>query len=394
MSSAVPANIRPGEIGILIATRGRPQLLAEVFRSLQANTVQKDKVKLWMYIDDDDAITRQAIDGKTLPDCGCEVHWHVGSRPSSLGETHETLWRVSGGTSQICMTSVDDARFGTPGWDDITRAKFDEHPDGVLLAFPHDPMTADQATYPILGWNWIRTLGKIYPTYFPYWFGDKWLDQIGRMAGRCAKVPMNLDPVGGKGLTKRMRNLPFWTLFFHLTLPERKESARRLVEAIHGPNGAGLPAALQELESAAKPFVKEKEDFSDVYCVFQEERFTEMTPAERDRFDPKLFQAECGAVSLLVTLAESALAQGRPAEAIECLDATYLSDLRLRNVPELKAVCLRAMGREAEAKRIGQELLVAGPQAGPVRRTARFFGMVANDGKRMVVGMTAKGKRG
>lgn len=387
--------VTAGEISILIATRGRIESLSEVLTSLRENTARKDKVALWFYVDDDDQVTLQAIKNKTLPDPGFPVHWHIGPRPGGLGETHQALWGATGGTSQIYMTTVDDARFGTKSWDNIVRAKFDEYPDGVLLAFPHDPMTADQATYPILGWKWIRTIGKIYPGYFPYWGDDKWVDQVGRMAGRIDKLPISLDPVGGgKGRTKRMRNHPFWTRYFQLTLEERKESARKLIDAVHGDNPAAKTAALEKMEQVAQTFAKEQEQFSDAYCVFQEERFTEMTPDERDQFDPKSFRAVCAAVSRLITLAQQAIAKGRHAEAMEHLDATWFSDLRVRYAQMLKADCLRALGRRAEADRLTKETLAVWPQMNVLRRTFRFLGMVANDGKRMLVGLTSKGKRG
>ena len=62
----VKAGIKKGEICILLATRARPQMLAEELTTLKANTVQKDKTMLLVYVDDDDKITRSAIDTKQL----------------------------------------------------------------------------------------------------------------------------------------------------------------------------------------------------------------------------------------------------------------------------------------------------------------------------------------
>ena len=56
--------IRVGEISILMATRGRPEMLAEEIGTLKQNTVNKDKVKLWIYVDDDDKIMHEAIAAK------------------------------------------------------------------------------------------------------------------------------------------------------------------------------------------------------------------------------------------------------------------------------------------------------------------------------------------
>ena len=47
--------IHPGEICLIMATRGRPEMLAEVFTALKTHTAQKEKVSLWLYVDEDDA---------------------------------------------------------------------------------------------------------------------------------------------------------------------------------------------------------------------------------------------------------------------------------------------------------------------------------------------------
>ena len=65
--------IRVGEISILMATRGRPEMLAEEIGTLKQNTVNKDKVKLWIYVDDDDQIMQDAIAAKKFPDPGFPI---------------------------------------------------------------------------------------------------------------------------------------------------------------------------------------------------------------------------------------------------------------------------------------------------------------------------------
>jgi len=241
MSSAKPAildrdqcGIRIGEISILMATRGRAEMLAEEIESLKQNTVNKAKVKLWIYVDDDDQVMLDAIAAKKFPDPGFPIHWHVGPRPGALGLCHQALWNASGRVSEIYTISVDDVRFDTHGWDEVVRGAFTDCRDGVLLAFAHDP-NAPQATFPYIGWGFLLTLGyeKIFPGIFIYWFDDKWIEQIAVMAGRCVKVPVTMNPIGDKGLTQRMRNVPFWTRFCQLTVIERKDSSQKLIDAMH-----------------------------------------------------------------------------------------------------------------------------------------------------------------
>ena len=160
--------IKRGEIAILLSTRGRPKYLLEVFESLRTSTVGKDKVHMWLYVDEDDKVTRDAIDGKQFPDLGFPVHWHIGPRTPDWGRTYETLWAELGKTSEVYMIANDDVRFETRGWDEILRAEVAKYPDGILLACPYDPVAPAISTFPIIGWGWINTMGRVYAGYFHY----------------------------------------------------------------------------------------------------------------------------------------------------------------------------------------------------------------------------------
>jgi hypothetical protein len=389
----VKAGIKKGEICILLATRARPQMLAEELTTLKANTAQKDKVLMLVYVDDDDKITRQAIDAKQFPDPGFPVRWHVGPRPAALGQTHQALWNGSGQTAEIYMITCDDARFDTPGWDNAVRREFDKYPDGVLLAFANDP-NSEQATYPFIGWGLLQTLGyqKIFPGIFPFWFDDKWVEQIGQMAGRCAKIPMTINPIGGnKGKTQRMRCVPFWTRFLHLTLVERKECAEQLIAAMFPQDEAGRNAAMAGLENVFGSIMKDENNaFSDIYCIFQEERHSALKPDERNRFDPLYLKQEMAAVIRLLTHAQTFIAKGDYAQALQFIEATQMADLRLRAAQDMKMTCLRALDRHAEADQLAHESLLAWPAMNRGRRIFRFLGMIANEGRRLIAGVIAR----
>ncbi len=400
-ATAPGIRVNPGQISILIATRARPEILAGVFASLNAHTARKELVSLWLYVDEDDSITRQAIAAKQLPEMDLAVHWHVGPRTACLGDTHDALWAASGegqlfaaGDTAVGRVVEDCLGFDTPGWDEVARKAFAAYPDGVLLAFPHDPMTADTATYPLFGWGWLAELRRFFPGYFPYWYDDRWVSQVARLAGRYVKLPILLYPFRGRGRTRRMRNLPFWARFFQLMLEERKEDARRLIRAVHAKDAAAREAALGKVEEIAAALIREEGSFSDLYGVFQEERHSDLSPAERRAFDPQYVGREAFAITRLVSLAQQQFQAGRFAEAMEYLDATHLSDLRLRQAQLLKVECLRKLGRDAEAGRLEKEALAAWPEHSAARRLFRFLGMVANDGRRLLVGLTEKGRRG
>jgi hypothetical protein len=384
--------IRIGEISILMATRGRVEMLAEEIQSLKQNTINKDKVKLWVYVDDDDQVMLDAIATKKFPNPGFPIHWHVGPRPGALGLCHQALWNASGRVSEIYTISVDDVRFDTHGWDDVVRGAFTDCRDGVLLAFAHDP-NAPQATFPYIGWGFLLTLGyeKIFPGIFVYWFDDKWIEQIAVMAGRCVKIPVTMNPIGDKGLTQRMRNVPFWTRFCQLTVVERKDSSQKLVDAMHAKNPAGHAKATADLEKAFAKITKDETDaFSDVYCIFQEERHTALKPEDRNLFYPLYLKQESTAVIRLLTHAQNFINQKNYTEALKFIECADMADMKVRAAQDMKIACLRALGKNSEANHLEKEKLAAWPEQPALRRGFRFLGMVANEGRRMIAGLTSK----
>ena len=388
-----PHSVRnEGHICILMATRARPEMLAEVFTSLQQNTTLKDKVSLWIYVDADDETTRVAIAQKTIPAPGIDVHWHFGQQTACLGDAHEILWRVEGGQSEVYMVTCDDACFSTTGWDDILRATSAKFPDGIFLACPHDPATTDTSTYPIFGWRWLDTLQHIFSGHFPYWFEDRWVHQIGYMADRYEPLPIVMFPIRGKGRTRRMRDLPFWTRFFQMMLVERKNLARELIKAMNQDKN-DQPTALEKLAVRARELAGQQDKFSDLYCIFQEERFTLHAPDERRVFNADYFKQEARAVSTLLVQAQKLMAAGDHVEALKFLDATLLSNLRVQQVQEMKIACLHALGRQSEADKLAGETLATWPRMNFARRLFRFLGMVASDGKTMLVGLFQGGKK-
>ena len=118
-----------------------------------------------------------------------------------------------------------------------------------------------------------------------------------------------------------------------------------------------------------------------------------MSPEERDRFSPLYFKQEAHAVARLLGLAQQFFDQKNYAEALKCLEATQLADIRARPAQEMMVACLRALGRNAEADQIAKDAIVAWPRLSALRRFFRFLGMVANEAKGLLVGLTSNGKR-
>jgi len=202
---------------------------------------------------------------------------------------------------------------------------------------------------------------------------------------------VTMNPIGDKGLTQRMRCMPFWTRFCQLTVVERKDSAQKLIDAMYANDAAARAKALTGLELAFAKITKDETNaFSDLYCIFQEERHTALKPEDRNLFYPLYLKQEATAVIRLLTHAQNFINQKQYAEAMTFLEATDMADLKVRAAHDMKIICLRALGKNTEADALAQEKLAAWPEQPVLRRLFRFCGMVANEARRLIAGLTSK----
>ena len=371
-------------ISLLLPTRGRPQMLAQVFTSLEQTIAQKSKVAVWLYIDHDDQITMDAIRTGQFQGYSFGIHCVVGESAASLGEIHNLTWRTSTSGSGIFMLHADDTLFVTPGWDDVIRAAFNQYPDRILAAHPHDPELHEPTFQMILSAEWLTVTGRFSTAYFPFWFDDTWLDQIGQIIGRRAQLPIKLRLIGGKGKTPRMRNVAFWTGFYNHTLDERIHTAKELLKQIHPAPDAERDQVEHRSRAVIHQFHAEGKNFSDLYAIFREERHSNLTLEQRQTLDERYFVLEAKAVARLLAKARAMINAGRFEEALIVLAVVKYSDIRTRHINLLQAECLRATDKEAEADQLTQENARVWPDNPLLRRIFRFVAYIFIEAKRMV----------
>ena len=176
-----------------------------------------------------------------------------------------------------------------------------------------------------------------------------------------------------------------------MTLIERRECAEQLIAAMYPQDEARRNAALAGLEKVLSSIMKDENNaFSDVYCVFQEERHSALKPEERNLLNPLYLKQEMAAVIRLLSHAQTFMAKEDYVQALQFIEATQMADLRLRAAQDMKVKCLRALGRQAEADQLARESLLAWPAMNRTRRVFRFLGMVANEGRRLLAGLSAR----
>lgn len=216
---------KPTTLTVALATRGRPEMVrATLNRTLQ--NVYGEKTKIVVLVDDDD----KTMLGFTHEDPRVIVS--IAPREDSLGEKYNRAIHVS--PAEVYLAMVDYAPHVTQGFDKkiLEAAVF---PDGIGVVYNH----MENLSFPQINavtHRFCSLMGTpqkpmMYPAYFPYWFVDHWLDDIARMTGRITCADIRIDTSKRPG-TMEQREPKFWALLFDMLILERREIAKRVLDAM------------------------------------------------------------------------------------------------------------------------------------------------------------------
>jgi glycosyltransferase involved in cell wall biosynthesis len=221
-------------ISVLLLTRKRPEGLKRVLESLAQTASRPDLLEVIVSVDEDDPATAQALDGLSYP---FRIIAAKAPRADAVTQTYNTQYAHSSG--DIISICPDDVVFDAKGWDDITRDHFRSHlvgPSSIGVAFPYDEQVGfNFATAPHMTRQTIeyhRQLAGFYmPPWFPFWFADTWWDEIGLLMSVHSQMPWGVSTPEGKGLTRGLRDLPFWADVYDATRGLRLTVVRKLIDA-------------------------------------------------------------------------------------------------------------------------------------------------------------------
>ncbi|MFC1828892.1 hypothetical protein ACFL0O_04685 [Thermodesulfobacteriota bacterium] len=143
------------KFSLLLPTRGRPHLLANLFESIVNCTSNLKNIEIVLYIDDDDTDT---INFKNEH---LNIIKIIGP-PTSMGEYNMKCLDASSGNIIVLMN--DDLILRTPGWDQTVSDLLKDIPDGIFLAYPNDMETKqNMCTFPIMSRKTCDILVNPYP---------------------------------------------------------------------------------------------------------------------------------------------------------------------------------------------------------------------------------------
>jgi len=230
------------KLTVTLPTRGRPALLAQALAALTANTEDKTNTVVVVASDDDDSTISQLHSKMN----NVTIYHTVAPREDTLGAKYNRAALVAFAPADAYIQHADDQVIETPGWDARVREALQAFDDARLSA------TAPGLLYFGLGAGTMpanmvvneamrRSLGYMFPPYFPQWWHETWLDEVGWLSGRILWVPeiacRGIAPEnGGRGRTKSLRDLAFWADFFQRTRPLRVAQAQAILDA--GPDPA------------------------------------------------------------------------------------------------------------------------------------------------------------
>lgn len=194
-------------LSLLIASRGRPVELLRTIAETDANVAKPEATTISVALDWDD----ESVKTLEPPATRSKLQWHVGEREDSLGAKYNRA--AEGAPADTYVLGADDNIFTTQGWDERIRScmgAFNEslgfvyfgRLDGTLptnLAVPHALKTMQ---------------GFLFPPFFPTWFHDTWVDEIGHLSGRILWADVQVEEIGGRGMSRGVRDVAFWAAVF------------------------------------------------------------------------------------------------------------------------------------------------------------------------------------
>lgn len=167
------------KISILLPTRGRPDNVERLLKSIETTAMQRPEVVI--YVDEDES----------SPSVGRELDYFlrlvVGPR-RTLTECWNECFKACSG--DIVMFAADDLVFRTKNWDAMVAEAFEKCEDKMLFVYGDDGHWGkDFGTHGFLSRKWVETIGYVLPPYFVSDYGDTWINDIAETIGRRQYLP-------------------------------------------------------------------------------------------------------------------------------------------------------------------------------------------------------------
>ncbi len=209
------------DISILVPTRGRPEKIHRLVRSLEPD--KNLNIEIVIGLDDDDPIGLAFGDSPSP-----NVRVITGPRHDTLGALFNTLAAEAKGDWLMAMG--DDYVMDTPNWPAILLNCGKQLPRNVGVMFAKDPHHPNFTTIFCVHRNTYNKVGYFAAPFFPYWFVDTWWDEIAELTGIKMEMPIDVSLPDGRGETQGLRDFPFWLQVFNYSRPMRLKDSLAMLK--------------------------------------------------------------------------------------------------------------------------------------------------------------------
>lgn len=185
MEQEAPRNLT---FNLFVPTRGRPNNVDRLLRSLRDTTADAKSLNVCFYVDADDDKTQALIAQYKQEYNDLGARFAVGPR-ITLSDCYNALFAHTE-FGDILWSGGDDIVFQTQGWDDLVRAEFEKFPDKILLVYGDDCYQHERiATHPFMSRTGCAVVGYFFPVIDGLSPTDIWVHRMYEAIGRLKYLP-------------------------------------------------------------------------------------------------------------------------------------------------------------------------------------------------------------
>ena len=206
---------------VCLASRGRPSLLNQTVKQLdQLAKLDSTIISIGLDSDDVDAHAVEPIKRTRVS---------IAEREDALGEKYNRCAR--GIDADVFVLWADDVVTTTEGWDEKLDEAAKLFTDGMGIIYFGKIEGVLQPGIAVTR-KMIDMMGFFCVPYFPYWWHDTWIDEIGRMSDRIISVDIKMELLQGMaGKSRGVREILFWAELFDRLRDKRREVAENIIRA-------------------------------------------------------------------------------------------------------------------------------------------------------------------
>lgn len=167
------------KIALLCPTRGRPQQIYRMIRSVERTTTTPVMVSLYLS-NDDPALPEYDKLNLTLDDDTIAM---VGPSATTVHAWNKLAVDPLLKDVKLFMLGADDIVFETPGWDAALIKHYEGLENKIHVYHLQDSRDPDGTPHPIVTREYIDAMGYFIPPIFLHWYCDTWTVAISRSVG-------------------------------------------------------------------------------------------------------------------------------------------------------------------------------------------------------------------